>query len=342
MKSLVTGANGFVGSAVTRCLLEAGHEVRCLVRSGSDQSNLEGLPVEISEGDLRDVTSLKRAITNCENLFHVAADYRLWVPDPETMYDINVKGTQKLILAAAEADISRIIYTSSVATLGINPGGNPADEKTPSSLINMTGHYKRSKFLAEQVVQHLTNKHKLPLVIVNPSTPIGPRDIRPTPTGRIVLDTLCGRMPAYMNTGLNIAHVDDIAQGHLLAYMHGKPGERYILGGENMDLIQILRAIDEIGGKKIKRMNIPMALILPVAWVMEKIAIVTNTQPRVSIDSIRMAEKKMFFSSEKAIRELGYQYRPSAEAIKDAVTWFQNNGYCKGHMHSHNRKKTPM
>lgn len=339
MKSLVTGANGFVGSAVTRCLLDAGHEVRCLVRSGSDQSNLEGLPVEISEGDLRDVTSLKRAIINCENLFHVAADYRLWVPDPETMYDINVKGTQELILAAAEAGISRIIYTSSVATLGINFGGNPADEKTPSSLINMTGHYKRSKFLAEQVVQHLTNKHKLPLVIVNPSTPIGPRDIRPTPTGRIVLDTLCGRMPAYMNTGLNVAHVDDIAQGHLLAYMHGKPGERYILGGENMDLIQILQEIDEISGKKIKRINVPMALILPVAWIMEKIAIITNTEPRASIDSIRMAEKKMFFSSEKAIRDLGYQYRPSAEAIKDAVTWFQNNGYCDRQAHSHTRKK---
>lgn len=339
MKSLVTGANGFVGSAVTRCLLEAGHEVRCLIRSGSDQSNLEGLPVEISEGDLRDVTSLKRAITNCENLFHVAADYRLWVPDPETMYDINVKGTQELILAAAEAGIGRIIYTSSVATLGINSDSNPADEETPSSLINMTGHYKRSKFLAEQVVQHLTIKHKLPLVIVNPSTPIGPRDIRPTPTGRIVLDTLCGRMPAYMNTGLNIAHVDDIARGHLLAYMHGKPGERYILGGENLDLIQILQAIDKIVGKKIKRMNIPMALLLPVAWIMEKIAIVTNTQPRASIDSIRMGEKKMFFSSEKAIRELGYHYRPSVDAINDAVAWFQDNGYCNGCAHTHTKNK---
>jgi dihydroflavonol-4-reductase len=339
MKSLVTGANGFVGSAVTRCLLEAGHEVRCLIRPGSDQSNLDGLPVEISEGDLRDVTSLKRAITNCENLFHVAADYRLWVPDPETMYDINVKGTQELILVAAETGINRIIYTSSVATLGINFDGNPANEETPSSLVEMTGHYKRSKFLAEQVVQHLTNKHKLPLVIVNPSTPIGPRDVRPTPTGSIVLDTLCGRMPAYMNTGLNVAHVDDIAQGHLLAYMHGKLGERYILGGENMDLVQILQLIDEIGGKKIKRINVPKALILPVAWIMEKVAIITNTEPRASVDSIRMAEKKMFFSSDKAIRELGYQYRPSAEAIQDAVTWFQNNGYCKRHIHSHKRKK---
>ena len=330
MKSLVTGANGFVGSAVARCLIEAGHDVRCLVRAGSDQSNLKGLPVEISEGDLRDVSSLKRAVSNCENLFHVAADYRLWVPNPETMYDINVKGTQELILAAYEADVSRIIYTSSVATLGINSDASPANESTPSSLNNMTGHYKRSKFLAEQVVQHLTNKHQLPLVIVNPSTPVGPRDVKPTPTGQIVLDTLCGRMPAYMSTGLNVAHVDDIAQGHLLAYMHGKTGERYILGGENLHLIQILQAIDEIIGKKIKRMNISMGMMLPVAWIMEKIAIATNTQPRASVDSIRMAEKKMFFSSEKAIRDLGYQYRPSSEAIQDAVTWFQNNGYCKG------------
>ena len=330
MKSLVTGANGFVGSSVARCLLEAGHEVRCLVRAGSDQSNLKGLPVEISEGDLRDISSLKLAVSNCENLFHVAADYRLWVPDPEIMYEINVKGTQELILAAYEADVSRIIYTSSVATLGINLDGNPADENTPSSLNNMTGHYKRSKFLAEQVVQHLTDKHQLPLVIVNPSTPVGPRDVKPTPTGQIVLDTLCGRMPAYMSTGLNVAHVDDIAQGHLLAYLHGKTGERYILGGENLHLIQILEEIDKIIDKKIKRMNISMGMMLPVAWIMEKVAIATNTQPRASVDSIRMAEKKMFFSSEKAIRDLGYKYRPSSEAIQDAVTWFQNNGYCKG------------
>ena len=330
MKSLVTGASGFVGSAVARCLLEAGHEVRCLVRAGSDQSNLKGLPVEISEGDLRDVASLKRAVTNCENLFHVAADYRLWLPYPETMYEINVKVTQELILAASGADVSRIIYTSSVATLGINLDGNPADENTPSSLNNMTGHYKRSKFLAEQVVQHLTDKHQLPLVIVSPSTPVGPRDVKPTPTGQIVLDTLCGRMPAYMSTGLNVAHVDDIAQGHLLAYTHGKTGERYILGGENLHLIQILKAVDEIIGKKIKRINMPVGMMLPLAWIMEKVAIATNTQPRASVDSIRMAEKKMFFSSAKAIRDLNYKYRPSSEAIQDAVTWFQNNGYCKG------------
>tara|TARA_B100000686_G_scaffold167698_1_gene175119 strand:+ start:453 stop:1451 length:999 start_codon:yes stop_codon:yes gene_type:complete len=330
MKSLVTGANGFVGSSVVRCLLDAGHEVSCLVRSGSNRNNLRGLSVEIMEGDLRDAISLKHAIKNCENLFHVAADYRLWVPDPEVMYDINVKGTQELILAAFEADVSRIVYTSSVATLGVSLDGNPANENTPSSLENMTGHYKRSKFLAEQVVLNLTNKYQLPLVIVNPSTPIGPRDFRPTPTGRIVLDTLCGRMPAYMNTGLNIAHVEDIAKGHLLAYMHGKPGERYILGGENMNLIQILQIIDGIIGKKINRINIPVEMMLPIAWVMEKVAVATNTHPRASVDSIRMAQKKMFFSSEKSIQELGYQFRPPIEAIKDSVSWFQSNGYCAG------------
>lgn len=340
MRSLVTGANGFVGSAVVRCLLAAGHEVRCLTRPGCDQSNLDGLQVEISVGDLRDHESLKRAMVNCENLFHVAADYRLWVPDPETMYDINVKGTQALLLAATKAGIKRIIYTSSVATIGLNYDGSSANEETPSSIDQMTGHYKRSKFLAEQVVQSFTKKYDLNSVIVNPTTPIGPRDLRPTPTGRIVVDTLRGRMPAYMNTGLNIAHVDDIAQGHLLAYMHGRPGERYILGGENMSLLQILQTIDEIRGKKIKRINIPTKLILPMAWIMEKVATITNVEPRASVDSVHMAEKKMFFSSEKAIRELGYQFRPAKSAIKDAITWFENNGYCDKYINSTTRRKS--
>jgi dihydroflavonol-4-reductase len=328
MKSLVTGANGFVGSAVARCLLNAGHEVRCLVRPGSDRRNLHELPVELSEGDLRSVPSLKRAVAGCDNLFHVAADYRLWVPNPETMYDINVRGTEALILAAAEAGIRRMIYTSSVATLGANQDGIPANENTPSSLMSMTGHYKRSKFMAEQVVQRITDEHKLPLVIVNPSTPIGPRDIKPTPTGRIVVDTLCGRMPAYVNTGLNVAHADDIAHGHLLAYANGVPGERYILGGENMTLLQILQTIDQISGKRTKRVNLPVKLVLPAAWVMEKMAMMTNIEPRATMDSVRMAKKKMFYSSEKAVRELGYQYRPAAEALEDAMNWFQNNGYC--------------
>lgn len=328
MKSLVTGANGFIGSAVARCLLDAGHEVRCLVRPGSDRRNLYKLPVEISEGDLRSVPSLKRAVTGCDNLFHVAADYRLWVPNPETMYDINVRGTHALILAAAEAGMKRMIYTSSVATLGANQDGSPANEDTPSSLGSMTGHYKRSKFMAEQIVRQMTDEHKLPLVIVNPSTPIGPRDIKPTPTGRIVVDTLRGRMPAYINTGLNVAHADDIAHGHLLAYTHGKAGERYILGGENMTLLQILQTIDEISGKRIKRFHLPVKLVLPAAWLMEKMAMVTKVEPRATVDSVRMAKKKMFYSCDKAVRDLGYQYRPAVEALEDAMTWFQDNGYC--------------
>ncbi len=328
MKSLVTGANGFVGSAVARCLLDAGHEVRCLARPGSDRRNLDNLPVEIVEGDLRSGPSLKRAVTSCDNLFHVAADYRLWVPDPETMYDINVKGTEALILAAAEAGMKRMIYTSSVATLGASQDGAPVNEEALSSLGSMTGHYKRSKFMAEQVVQHMTSKHKLPVVIVNPSTPIGPRDVKPTPTGRIVVDTLLGRMPAYVNTGLNVAHTDDIAHGHLLAYKHGKPGERYILGGENMTLLQILQTIDEIQGRRRTRFSLPVELILPAAWLMEKIAMVTNVEPTATVDSLRMAKNMMFYSSDKAIQELGYRYRPATEALRDATTWFRANGYC--------------
>lgn len=329
MKSLVTGANGFVGSAVVRCLLTAGHEVRAMVRPGSNRRNLDSLPVDVTEGDLLDAASLKSAVSGCDNLFHVAADYRLWIPDPNVMYDTNVKGTESLVLAAAEAGIKRIIYTSSVATLGLNKDGTPANEETPSSLESMTGHYKRSKFLAEQAVKKLVDDHQIPLVIVNPSTPIGPRDIRPTPTGRIVLDTLCGRMPAYSDVGLNVVHVDDVAQGHLLAFEHGIPGERYILGGENMTLLQILQIIDNITGKKTRRLYLPLKLILPVAWMMEKIAMITDIEPRATVDSIRMAKTRMFFSSDKSIRELGYQFRPATEAIRDAVIWFQENDYCK-------------
>ncbi|SFP35736.1 dihydroflavonol-4-reductase [Nitrosomonas cryotolerans] len=329
MKSLVTGATGFLGSAVMHCLLAAGHEVRVLVRPKSDRRNLGKLPIEIVEGDLRDSVSLKRATVGCDNLFHVAADYRLWVPDPEIMYDINVKGTRALILAAVEAGVKRIVYTSSVAVLGLNHGGVPANEETPSSLAMIAGHYKRSKFLAEQAVKQLTDELALSLVIVNPSTPIGPRDVRPTPTGRIVLDTLLGKMPAYVNTGLNVAHADDIAYGHLLAFKYGKPGERYILGGDNMTLLQILQAIDEINDKRLKRINLPLNFMLPTAWIMERISMITHTEPRATVDSIRMAKKIMFFTSKKAERELGYQHRPAIEALRDAILWFKKNGYCK-------------
>lgn len=329
MKTLVTGANGFVGSAVMRRLLDAGHEVRVLVRPRSDRRNLKQLPVEIAEGDLRDVTSLKQAVRGCDNLFHVAADYRLWIPDPEVMYEINVRGTEALVLAAADAGVGRIVYTSSVAVLGLNRDGTPANEETPSSLDSMVGHYKRSKFLAEQTVTQLIAQHRLPVVIVNPTTPIGPRDIKPTPTGRIVLDTIRDRMPAYVDTGLNVVHVDDVARGHLLAFEKGEPGQRYILGGENMSLLQILGIIDEITGKSRKRIRLPHQLVLPAAWLMEKISSLTGREPRATVDGVRMAKKLMFFSSEKATRELGYRYRPAQEALRDAIRWFEDNGYHK-------------
>ena len=329
MKSLVTGATGFLGSAVMRCLLAAGHEVRVLARPDSDRRNLKNFAVEIAEGDLRDHESLKRAVRGCDNLFHVAADYRLWVPDPATMHEINVTGTRALILAAHEGGIQRIVYTSSVATLGLNADGSPATEETPANFAGIKGHYKRSKYQAEKLVQQLVDEYHLPLIIVNPSTPIGPGDVRPTPTGRIVLDTLMGRMPAYVNTGLNIAHVDDIAQGHLLAFQRGKAGERYILGGDNMLLLQILQLIDEINETRRKRVNIPINVMLPMAWCMEKVALFTRTEPRATLDSIHMAKKLMFFSSAKANRELGYQHRPAVEALRDAVKWFKENDYCR-------------
>lgn len=328
MKSLVTGATGFLGSAVMLCLLKAGHDVRLLIRPNSDRRNIDNLPVEIAEGDLRDQCSLERAVEGCDYLFHVAADYRLWVPDPQTMFDINVHGTKALIIAAANAGLKRIVYTSSVAALGLTANGAPADEETPVTLEQIQGHYKRSKYIAEQMVRDLIRQHQLPVVIVNPSTPIGPRDIRPTPTGRIVLDTLHDRMPAYVNTGLNVAHVDDIAYGHLLACQHGKTGERYILGGDNMLLLEVLKTIDSIIGQHKKRINLPTDLMLPIAWLMEKIAAVTHKEPRATLDSIRMAKKMMFFTSEKAIRELGYQYRPARLALEDAVRWYQENDYC--------------
>jgi dihydroflavonol-4-reductase len=327
MKSLVTGASGFVGSAVMRELLAAGHGVRALVRPRSDRRNLQGFPVEIVEGDLRDRDSLRRAVKGCNNLFHVAADYRLWIPDPDVMYDTNVRGTQELIMAAAEAGMTRMVYTSSVATLGLSQDGAPSTEDTPSALDMMTGHYKRSKFLAEEAVRKLTVRDQLPLVIVNPSTPIGPCDVKPTPTGRIVLDTIRGQMPAYVDTGLNVVHVEDVARGHLLAFERGKPGERYILGGQNMTLLQILVTIDEITGIHQHRIRLPHNLVLPIAWCMEKWARISGREPRATVDGVRMAKKKMFYSSDKAVRDLGYQFRPACEALRDAITWFRDNGY---------------
>ena len=329
MKTLITGANGFIGSAVMRHLLDVGHDIRAVVRPGSDRRNLEGLPVEVIEGDLNDKISLVQAVKGCNAVFHLAADYRLWIPDPDNMYQTNVQGTRNLMLASADAGVEKIVYTSSVAVLGLNGDRSPANEDTPMSLEDMIGHYQRSKYLAEKEVIKLVNEHDLPAVIVNPSTPLGPGDIRPTPTGNIVVETLNDRMPAYVDTGLNIVHVDDVAKGHCLAFEKGKIGERYILGGENLSLQTIIGIICELSNKKPTSIKLPHNLILPIAWFMERWAAISKKKPRATVDEIRMSKKCMYFSSDKAIEELGYQFRPAKEAINDAIEWFIKNGYCK-------------
>ena len=327
MKTLITGANGFIGSAVLHLLIDKGHEVRALVRPGSDRRNFDGVDVEVLEGDLRDTASLKQAVNDCNFLFHIAADYRLWIPDPENMYKTNVDGTRHLITAATEAGVEKIVYTSSVATLGLKNNGAVADETTPVTVEDMLGHYKRSKYLAEQEVNKLVKEQSCPVVIVNPSTPVGPRDIKPTPTGKIVLDTIRHRMPAYVDTGLNIVHVDDVANGHLLALEKGEIGERYILGGDNMTLASILEYICISQDMSPPTIKLPHNLIIPVAWFMERIASITNKEPRATVDSVRMSKKMMFFSSEKAKEKLGYQSRPGVEGLKDAIDWFNKNNY---------------
>jgi len=329
MKTLITGANGFIGSAVMRCLLEAGHDIRVMVRPESERRNLEGLSVEIIEGDLQDKASLEQAVKDCNAVFHVAADYRLWIPDPDNMYRTNVTGTRDLMLASVEAGVEKIVYTSSVAVLGLTNDRTPANEETPMTIGELIGHYKRSKYLAEKEVIRLVEENQLPAVIVNPSTPLGPRDIKPTPTGGIVVDTLNNRMPAYVDTGLNITHVDDVARGHLLAFEKGKIGERYILGGENLSLQTILGIICDLSDKNPPMIKLPHNLILPIAWCMERWADISKKEPRATVDEIRMSRKHMYFSSDKAVKELGYQFRPAKEAIEDAIEWFIKNDYCK-------------
>ena len=326
---LVTGATGFVGSAVARALLKAGHPVRVLARPNNDRRNLKGLAVEIVEGELEDPDSLAAAVAGCRYLFHVAADYRLWVPDPAPMFRANVEGTRELMLAALGAGVERIVYTSSVATLGIVPGGGVADEEVQSQAEDMIGPYKRSKFEAEVVVDGLIAERALPAVIVNPSTPIGPGDIKPTPTGRLIVEAARGRVPGFVDTGLNIVHVDDVAVGHLLAAKSGQIGRRYILGGENLSLKEILGAVARITGRRPPAFEIPYAAVLPMAAAAEAMARLTGRAPFATIDGIRMSKKKMFFTSERAIQELGYAPRPARQAIADAVAWFNANGYVK-------------
>jgi len=327
---LLTGASGFVGSAVLRKLIDRGEQVRTLVRPSSDRRNLDGLAVEVVEGDLQEPGSLKPALKGCTGLFHVAADYRLWAPKPEPMFKANVDGTRTLMLAAAECGVTRIVYTSSVAVLGQAPGAGAADEETPVQFSDMIGPYKQSKFLAEAEVRALIEHEGLPAVIVNPSTPVGPRDIKPTPTGRMIVEAASGRMPAYVDTGLNIVHVDDVADGHLAAFDKGVVGERYILGAENLSLKEILGEIAKITGGKPPRVNIPHDLIMPFALIAETWARLTGgTEPFATTDGLKMAKKKMFFSHIKAAKALGYAPRPAVQALTDAVHWFRDHGYLR-------------
>ena len=327
MTALVTGANGFLGSAVVRALLADGSAVRALVRPGSDRRNLDGLDVEIAAGDLTDRESLRLAAAGCESVFHVAADYRLWVAEPKPMYRANVDGSVNVLEAAAEAGSERMVYTSSVAVLGINKDRTPADEDTPVALADMVGHYKRSKFLAEQAVRARAAELKFPVVTVNPSTPIGPRDIKPTPTGRILLDAAAGRMPAFVDTGLNLVHVDDVAAGHLAAAKRGTPGERYVLGGDDFTLQQILMLVAEHVGRRASTIRLPHWSVYPLAVGAEAVAMLTKREPRVTLDGVRMSKKHMYFSSRKAQRALEYRWRDPRLAVAAAVDWFKTNGY---------------
>ena len=328
--TLVTGATGFVGSAVARALAARGHRLRLLVRPRSDRRNLAGVAHEPVEGDLTDPGSLARAVAGCRYLVHVAADYRIWVADPARMEAANVAGTAALMRAAQAAGVERIVHCSSVAALGLNADGSPADETTPVSEAAIAGDYKRSKYRSEQAVLRLVRDAGLPAVIVNPSGPVGPRDIKPTPTGRMVRDAAAGRLPAYVDTGLNIVHVDDVATGHVLALERGRIGERYILGGENLTLRELFALIASVAGRKPPAIRLPIAPLWPVAIVAEAVARLTGREPPVTRDHLRMARKLMFFSSDKARAELGYAPRPARAAVEDGVAWFRANGMLSG------------
>ncbi len=329
-RAFVTGATGFVGAAVARALVASGWQLRALARAGSDRRNLSGMPLEVVTGDLRDPASYAPALEGCQALFHVAADYRLWAPNPEDLYAINVEGTRGVLMAAERAGVQRIVYTSSVATLRLADSGAESDENSIATLADMIGHYKRSKFLAEELVREWAAAARSRwVVIVNPSTPVGPCDVKPTPTGQIVLDAAAGRTPAYVDTGLNIAHVDDIAQGHLLALERGRPGERYILGGANLTLQEILNQVTQIAGRRAPWIRLPHGVVLPIAYLAEAFARLTGGSTRITVEGVRMSRKRMYFSSAKAMRELGYTWRDPAMAFQDAVCWFRDAGYLR-------------
>jgi dihydroflavonol-4-reductase len=327
MLAFVTGATGFVGSHVAQVLAEQGADLRLLVRSSSDLRNIADLKAERVTGDLRDPASLKRAVSGCDTVFHVAADYRLWVRDPDEMYHSNVEGTRAILLAARESGVRRVVYTSSVATMGFTANGHLADEASPVSLANMIGHYKRSKFMAEAVAIE-AGKSGMDVVVVNPTTPVGERDIKPTPTGRIVVDFLKKKFPAYVDTGLNLVDVTECARGHVSALEKGSSGERYILGGENLTLKQILDKLAVITALPSPSIRVPYVVALATGVVDQVVTgYIRRREPRATIDAVRMGRKKMFVSSGKAERDLGWKIVPVDDALKRAVEWFRSNGY---------------
>jgi dihydroflavonol-4-reductase len=332
MKSFVTGATGFLGSHVARVLAEQGADLRLLVRPSSNLKNLEGLNsgttrVETATGDLRDPASLEKAIAGCEVVFHVAADYRLWLKDPAEMYRSNVEGTRAILDAARSNKVRCVVYTSSVATMGFTRNGRPADEESPVSLADMIGHYKRSKFMAEQIALE-AGRSGMRVVTVNPTTPVGEQDIKPTPTGRIVVDFLKGKFPAYVETGLNLVDVRECALGHIAAMEKGKSGERYILGGENLTLKQILDKLGAISGLPSPKVKLPYFVAYAAGFVDQTVSgRLLGREPRATVETVRMGKKKMWASSDKAERELGWKPVPADNALRRAVEWFRANSY---------------
>jgi dihydroflavonol-4-reductase len=326
---LVTGASGFVGSAVLRALDGRGLRLRALVRPSSPRTNLAGVDCEVVEGDMRHAADVCRALRGARGLYHVAADYRLWARDPLDIVRANLEGTRAVMQAALSQGVERIVYTSSVATLRAPQAPTPIDETAPLAEGEGIGAYKESKIIAERLVERLVAERGLPAVIVMPSTPIGPRDIKPTPTGRIVVEAATGRIPAFVDTGLNLVHVEDVAAGHLLAMDRGRVGERYILGGQDASLREMLGVIAALTGRRPPTVNLPRAPLYPLAWVAEAVAQVTGKEPMLTRDALRMASHHMFFTSAKAERELGYAARPYREALADALAWFGEAGYLK-------------
>ena len=326
MTTLVTGATGFVGSHVVRQLVNQGHAVRIFARPTSNAEILADLPVERVEGDLRDAASIERAMRGIRRVFHVAADYRLWTPRPEEIYETNVAGTQRLLEAAARAGVERIVYTSTVATIAVPREGALPNERTQSSVNEMIGHYKRSKFQAEQCALSAA-KEGLPVVIVNPTTPVGPGDWKPTPTGKIIVDFLNGRMPGYVETGLNFVPVEDCARGHLLAAERGHVGERYILGGRNLTLKEMLDMLSSVSGHPAPRWKIPYAVAYAAGCVDSGVSRMLGREPQIPLEGVRMARHKMFVDSSRAEREIGFAPGPIGAALERAVTWYETNGY---------------